>query len=325
MTLDLLALALELARRGEPFALATVVRCERPASARPGARALIREDGTVSGWIGGSCAEPLVVKEALQALHDGEPRLIALVGEGAGGPAGREGVRWYAMPCHSGGTLEIYVEPVLPKPQLVLVGSGPVVETLARLAAALSFAAIIVEREPAGKAFLAGETVVDDLARVPAAPRSFVVVATHGRFDEDALEQALQRDVVYVSLVASPRRAAAVVETLRARGVAEDRLRRLKAPAGLDLGAVTPEEIAVSILAEIVRVRRSAEPGPRSDAPPAPSTVPEARDPVCGMTVEVARARATSEAGGRSFYFCCAGCKERFDRDPAAYAPGLQA
>jgi len=317
---DLLALAAELAARREPFALATVVRCERPTSAKPGAKALIRPDGSVSGWIGGSCAEPVTVREALDALRVGQPRLIALVGEGATDRPGREGVREYAMPCHSGGSLEIYIEPVLPRPQLVLVGSGPVVETLAGLATTAGLAVVLVERETLGRAVPAGQAVVPDLARVPVTPQTGIVVATHGRFDEDALEQALRSDAAYVSLVASPKRAAAVVEALRARGVPLASLGRLKAPAGLDLGAVTPEEIAVSILAEVIRARRTEGPAlPPAVAGPTAAPAAEAIDPVCGMTVEIARARYTSEAGGQRFYFCCAGCQQRFERDPARF------
>ncbi len=314
MTADeLLALAYELARRREPFALATVVRCERPTSAKPGAKALIRADGTVSGWIGGSCAEPLAVREALDALRDGQPRLIALVGEGGSDPGRREGVREQAMSCHSGGTLEIYIEPVLPKPRLVVVGSGPVVETLATLARAASLEVTVAERE-------------EDLSGVAITPGAAVVVATHGRFDEDALVRALQSDAHYVSLVASPKRAGAVVEALRARGIAPERLSRLKAPAGLDLGAVTPEEIAVSILAELVHVRRNPEPASRPEsAGSAPAAPRDPIDPVCGMAVPAAGGRHTSEVAGRRFHFCCAGCKQTFDRDPARYAAGAPA
>jgi xanthine dehydrogenase accessory factor len=305
----LLVQALELARRGEPFALATVVRCERPTSAKPGAKALVRPDGTVVGWIGGSCAEPLVVREALDALRDGQPRLLALAGEGTrphGSP--REGVREHAMPCHSGGTLEIYVEPVLPKPALVLVGGGPVVATLATLAAAVGFEVTAAAGEP-------------ELGAVRLAPETAVVVATHGRFDEPALERILRSEARYVSLVASPKRARAVVETLAARDVPTE---RLKAPAGLDLGAVTPEEIAVSILAEIVQARRTRQPesGPAAAAAPAPAT--EALDPICGMTVEIASARYVSEVDGHRVYFCAAGCKRRFDQDPAKYSLGTR-
>src|SRR5215467_13722133 len=191
MSDDLLLLAAELRRRGEPFALATVVRCERPTSAKPGAKALIKQDGTVTGWVGGACAEPVVVREALSALEDGRARLVGLVGEGGGEPGRTEGILNLPMTCHSGGTLEIYVEPYLPKPLLVLVGHGPVVETLA----------------------------------------------------------ALGRHTGYVSLVASRRRADVIAESLERLGVSRAGLDRLKAPAGLDIGALTPEEIAVSILA----------------------------------------------------------------------------
>src|SRR6266498_5739231 len=122
MSDDLLAVAVELRQLAEPFALATVVRCERPTSAKPGAKALIRPDGTVTGWVGGACAEPVVVREALNALHDGQPRLIALVGEGGAAPGRTEGVVPYPMSYHSGGTLEIYVEPIRPTPERRLVG-----------------------------------------------------------------------------------------------------------------------------------------------------------------------------------------------------------
>jgi xanthine dehydrogenase accessory factor len=296
---DLLALAYDLARRREPFAVATVVRCERPTSAKVGARALVHADGRVTGWIGGSCAEPLVVREALLALRDGQPRLLALVGPDGARLGPREGVREQAMSCHSGGTLEIYVEPVLPRPQLVLIGGGPVIETLARLGGAAGFDVGRVDGE-------------EGLAGLAPGPDACVVVATHGRFDEAALDHVLRRETRYASLVASPRRAAAVGEALLARGLPAGQLGRLKAPAGLDLGAVTPEEIAVSILAEIVQVRRQAAPAPV--APPAST-----EDPVCGMAVAVAGARHTSEVAGRAFHFCCAGCKTTFDRDPSRY------
>jgi xanthine dehydrogenase accessory factor len=316
---DWLAEAAALRARGEPFALATVVRSERPTSAKPGAKALVRPDGSVSGWVGGSCAEPVTVKEALDALADGQPRLLVLAGEAARARGPAEGVREYAMTCHSGGTLEIYVEPILPRPELVLVGGGPVVEALARLAAVMGFATTAVE--PVGSESAAGvERRVDGLGRARVTARTAIVVATHGRADDEALEEALRSEAEYVSLVASPKRAAAVVDLLRARGVAEDRLRRLKAPAGLDLGAVTPEEIALSILAEIV-ARRRRPPAPSAGLAPAAVARPleVARDPVCGMTVVIATARYRSDAPAGPVYFCCPGCQRAFDRDPGRY------
>jgi len=316
---DILTLAAGLRERGEPFALATVVRCERPTSAKPGAKALIRPDGRVTGWVGGACAEPVVAREALAALRDGQPRLVVLVGDGGRDPTRTEGIVHFPMTCHSGGTLEIYVEPFLPKALLVLVGHGPVIDTLATLG------------ETAGHAVrvLPADAVAMALRGLALGATSSVVVATHGDDDETALTAVLASAAGYVSLVASRKRAATIVETLRQRGVAAEQLARLKAPAGLDIGAVTPEEIAVSILAEIIQARRlrgtpaTLPSGAGAAVLAEPCTSPEAKDPICGMTVLVATARHQSDWAGRSVYFCCRHCKETFDAEPARYAAAL--
>jgi xanthine dehydrogenase accessory factor len=278
----------------------------------------------MSGWIGGACAEPVVAREALDAIRDGQPRFIRLLGEEGAGPgplmgrgsAGRtEGALTYPMTCHSGGTLEIYVEPYLPKPRLVLVGRGPVVETLADLGRCADFDVVL----------LGAGGAVDELSRLTLTPRAFIVVATHGTFDEDALVRALDSPAGYVSLVASRKRAAVIVDGLRRRGVSPERLGSLKAPAGLDIGAVTPEEIAVSILAEVVQVRRSQKTCGAGEASPAAGatvTAGAARDPICGMLVDVATAQYRSNAAGRTVHFCCLRCKETFDREPARYLGG---
>ena len=307
---DLLTLAADLRRRGEAFALATVVRCERPTSAKPGAKALIRPDGGVAGWVGGACAEPVVAREALAALRDGSPRLVVLVGDGGRDPARTEGIVYYPMTCHSGGTLEIYVEPFLPKAQLVLVGHGPVIETLATLAESAGYDVAVLPGDSAGTA----------LHGLALGPGSSVVVATHGELDEDALTQVLATPAGYVSLVASRKRAASVMATLHHRGVPREQLDRLKAPAGLDIGAVTPEEIAVSILAEVIHLRHSRKTDHVASAGFEPPTAVEAQDPICGMTVEVTTARHQSDWAGRSVYFCCLRCKDLFDADPQKYA-----
>jgi xanthine dehydrogenase accessory factor len=296
---DLLGLAAELARQGEPFAMATVVRCERPTSVKPGAKAIVHGDGRLSGWIGGACAEPTVVREALAALRDGQPRLISLVGEGGRSPGRTEGVLQYPMMCHSGGTLEIYVEPFLPKPTLVLIGQGPVLETLASLGRATQFDVIALDIGALDRSGLPALT-----------PSTFVVVATHGTSDEEALARVLASDAGWVSLVASRRRAATVVESLKQRGISPERLGALKAPAGLDIGAVTPEEIAVSIMAEVVQLRRS----PKVTGAEPPVISGEAVDPICGMTVNIATTRYRSATPTGTVYFCCAGCKDRYDR-----------
>jgi xanthine dehydrogenase accessory factor len=302
----LLERAAELQRRGEPFVLATVVRCQAPTSAKPGAKALIRQDASIEGWVGGACAEPVVTREALNALRDGRPRLVGLYGEGGRTPDRAEGILDHVMTCHSGGTLEIYVEPYLPVPLLVLVGHGPVVETLATLGRAAGYSVVPLRDDAAG----AG------LDALGLGRRASVVIATHADSDEDALARVLRTEAGYVSIVASRRRAASVVERLRERGVPAERLGRFKAPAGLDLGAVTPAEIAVSILAEIIQHHRGDKLA--EAAPPATAAEPtEAIDPICGMTVDIATARYHSRAEGGITYFCCRNCQETFERDRA--------
>jgi xanthine dehydrogenase accessory factor len=308
---DLLEQAAALRRRGEPFVLATVVRCQAPTSAKPGAKALIRVDGTLVGWVGGACAEPVVVREALDALRDGRPRLVGLVGEAGPRSTRNEGLVEYPMTCHSGGTLEIYVEPYLPQSVLLVVGHGPVVETLATLGRTAGYTVEIVP----------DAALSQNLARSDLGPRSSVIVATHADTDEDALDQVLRSAAGYVSLVASRRRATALVESLRRRGVPAERLGALRAPAGLDIGARTPQEIAVSILAEVIQHHRAQKPAP-VDAEPR-SAPAGARDPVCGMPVETGSARPHSELSGRAVYFCCRGCKDAFDQDPERYRAAL--
>ncbi|MGH7355105.1 MAG: XdhC family protein [Candidatus Rokuibacteriota bacterium] len=305
--MNLLSLAAELERRGEPFVLATVVRCEPPTSAKPGAKALIREDGTLEGWVGGACAEPTVVREAREALRDGRPRLIGLTGEGGRTVGRTAGILEYPMTCHSGGTLEIYVEPYLPKPLLALVGHGPVIDALTALGRAAGYAVEVLPTGPTR----------DGIA---VTRRTSVVVATHADSDEDALDWALRSEAGYVSLVASRRRAAVVAERLKARGVPAERLGRLKAPAGLDLGAVTPQEIAVSILAEIIQHLRSDKVSAAEvEARDVAAAATTARDPVCGMLVEIATAKHRSDVEGGTVYFCCGGCKVKFDREPTRF------
>jgi len=269
---DVLIRAGELASAGEPFALATVVNVRRPASARRGDRALVTPDGAVYGWVGGSCSEPTVVREALAALGDGESRLVSTEGS-----------------CASEGAVEILVEPQLPAPLLAIIGESPAADTLARLATGIDWRVVWGLDEGADA----------------------VVVATMGRGDEEALAAALAGPAGYVGLVASRKRSDAVAKTLRTMGVEEDALARLKAPAGLDLGPIRQEEVAVAILAELVAWRHARTPAALPAA--------EAVDPVCGMTVSLASAETVVHEG-TTYAFCCAGCRARFEADPARYS-----
>ncbi len=316
---DILDRAQALRAQGKPFVLATVVQVARPASARAGMKAILTADGTLEGWVGGSCAHGAVVREGLRALRAGQPRLLRLLPTAV--PAEDEGVIEQPMPCHSGGALEIYLEPVLPAPRLVVVGDAPLADALAHLGALAGFAVVRAGAAEAGAA------VPRAALSAPQMAGAYVVVATMGQYDEEALLHVLQAAPAYVGLVASRTRAAAVRDALARRGVDDARVRAIKAPAGLDIGAQTPEEIAVSIVAELVQVRRAAATpagapetvAPTAGAPAASGGRAEAVDPVCGMTVTPASAPA-AEYGGRQYYFCCAHCRQAFLREPARYA-----
>jgi xanthine dehydrogenase accessory factor len=305
-------------RRGGPHALATVVRVEPPVSARLGDKAVVTPDGRLEGWVGGACSEPIVIREALAALAEGRPRLVRITPAameaaarpppeaagasqpGAGAPA--SGVVEAVSTCPSGGGLEVFVEPVGVAPKLLVAGSSPVAHTLARLAEVLG-------HEPA----LLDDRDLEGLGADAAGPGDAVVVATMGHYDEDALAAALRTRAGYVGLVASRRRAATVFAALRQRGVAAADLERVASPAGLDLGPSTQQEIAVAILAEIVRERH------RRAAAPGPAGIEQATDPVCGMRVAVTGARHVADHAGRRYWFCGEHCRSAFLRDPGRY------
>ena len=249
---------------GEPFALATVVRTVAATAAKAGAKAVILGDGTISdGWIGGGCARAAVLRAARDALADGKSRLVSVQPpeelEGHGHKPGEEqgGVRFANNMCPSQGTMDIFVEPVLPHPQVVICGSSPVAVAIADLARRSGFAVTICAPAIEQSAFADADRRIEGFALpVNEAAARYVVVSTQGRGDEAALAAALAADVDYIAFVGSRKKAAALKATLAKRGVAAERLAKLKAPAGLDLGAITPEEIAISVLAEIVAMRR---------------------------------------------------------------------
>lgn len=307
---DVLDLLKEYEAAGTACVLATVVRVEPPTSARAGDKAIVTADGRLRGWIGGSCSEPVVRREALRALAEGTPQLIHIVGElprghDAGTPAGREsrksGELSVATTCPSGGSLDIFIEPRLPRPLLLVFGDGPAAATLARLAEITGFRARMV-----------GEA---DLGTLEVAPgEGYAVVATMGHFDEEALEAALSHPDLDVSLIASTRRAAAVREALVRRGLDERTVARVRTPAGKTRGA-TQEEIALLALAEVVTVRRK-RPAPMPAAEPSPVTF--VTDPVCGMTVDPLTSRHKLERDGKTWWFCSAGCRAEFESRLAA-------
>lgn len=308
---DVIDKAAELARDGEEFALATVVWRQGPSSGQQGARAIITASGSRYGWIGGACAEPTVVREAHDVIRTGEARLLLLGPAERFGAAVPEGMAVVPISCQSEGAMEVFIEPVVPAPHLLVVGRSPMAHTLTDLAADLGWRAELrdgLDRRPGG-----------------IGPRTVVVIATQGHGDEEAVEGAVSSPAAYVGLVASAKRGDAVRGYLADRGVPRDRLDRVRAPVGLDLGHTSHREIAVAILAELVRLRAAGELTPAaSTAAERPATPATAIDPICGMTVTADASGRPIEYDGVTYYFCCAGCRDAFERDPAAHAHARQ-
>jgi len=329
--------ASELARQGRAFAMATVVWRQGPSSGQLGSRAIITADGEVQGWIGGACAEPVVIREARQVISDGESRLLLLGTPDQFGETVPEGMTVVPIACQSEGALEVFIEPVQPAPRLVIVGRSPMAQTLADLAGALGWrTALIGSRE---------------FSTADADGHSMVVVATQGHGDEEVMEQAVAARPAYLGLVASQRRGAAVLGYLKDRGVPQDRLDRIKVPAGLNLGRTSHREIAVAILAELVQLRAAGEigggmggpsvtstgatgttgahaghaeraapaAGQRAASAPAVAAPADAVYPVCGMTVVADDSSYPLVHDGVTYYFCRVGCRRAFEADPAAY------
>lgn len=284
MSTDLLGRADELRTGRTPFVLATVVRAERPTSAKPGDRALVLPDGTLEGFVGGTCAESTVRLQSLRLLETGESTLLRITPDpGAPGPV-TEGTVTVANPCLSGGTLDIFLEAMLPPVLVYVYGVGPIARALVELGTALGYDARPVE---------SGVALPVDLTAV--------VVASHGRDEERVLSAAAEAGVPYVGLVASRRRGSAVLAELELPAGA------VHTPAGLDIGSRTASEIALSIYAEVVSERPRAV-RPVVTAP----VVAEALDPVCGMTVAVTAATLSAEVDGRRVYFCGPGCRQAY-------------
>jgi xanthine dehydrogenase accessory factor len=308
---DLLERARRLRAARTPFVLATVVRARRPTSAKAGDSALVLPDGSLHGFVGGTCADATVRRQSLRLLATGESALLRITPEPV--PDGEADESWdageglvsVANPCLSGGALEIFLEAMLPPPLVRVFGEAPIARAVAEVGGALGYDV---------------DATTDPAAPVPA-DAAAVVVASHGRDEEAVLAAALRAGVPYVGLVASPRRAAAVLAGLDADPAERARVR---SPAGLDLGARTPAEVALSILAELIGSRTAAPPASGAPAPlPVAEAPPEddvTVDPVCGMTVP-ADGTLRLEHGGRTYVFCGSGCRAAFADAPDRYLP----
>jgi xanthine dehydrogenase accessory factor len=282
------AAAQRLQQAGTPYALVSVVRALAPASARPGDKAIVTADGHFEGWVGGGCAQPAVVKTVRQALGDGRARLIRIAPTQDGHEKELDDVLEFGMACHSGGTLELFVDPMLPRAQLVVIGASPVAQSLVQLAPRVGFGVTLVAHEADASAFADAQRVIasDDPAQVlpQVSAGAWVVVATQGRRDVQALRLALALQAHQVSFVASARKAQVLKDSLVAAGADASAVAAIVAPAGYPMAATTPEEIALSVLAAVVSSRRGAtEPAPAAD----PAVAVPVLEPVAAVTARL--------------------------------------
>ena len=343
----LLQLEQRLIDRSEPFAVATVIRAGPPTSAWVGAQALIDGNGELHGWIGGGCSRAIVIQAAQQAIRTGQPKRVRISNEPGVSDADvnadiEAGIETHAMPCASNGALELFIQPTVPAPSILVLGSTPTALEACALAQRVGLrvsAAATVSAPFAGLGLRHVMQGLDATAFDRVKPQ-LILVATQGDNDEDALEAALRSEAMGVLLVASRRKADKLRETMRARGIGAQRLAALHAPAGPSIHAHTPQEIALGAVAGLVMLRRELEEAAalaESSSPASGEVVPDlppcesmasveprvagARyvNPVCGMAVDIASARHVLDWGGQRVYFCCDGCKIEFERTPEKY------
>lgn len=305
-------------QQNELFATATVVWREAPSSGQVGNRAIINAQGEVWGWVGGGCTKGIVLKEASTAMHEGRPRLVRVSPEPDFTP--HLGIKEYKMTCQSGGSIDIFIEPVMPKTHLIIMGKSAIAQALAATAKLLDYRVTVMAMGVSDDTFAGVDEIkmAFSFAKTPVSKHTFVVVATQGEQDEMALKAALKASVPYLAFVASRKKRDSVFAFLTASGVDERELSAIKTPAGLDIKAKTPNEVAISILAEIIQTVRSEPKQPEL----LETLTGEDKfyiNPVCQIPVDKTAPKHIVEYKGEKVYFCCDGCKVKFEAEPEKY------
>jgi len=313
----------ELNKKNEPFAIAVVVRREAPSSSKTGDKVVINKFGEMDGWIGGGCVRSIIIKEAEDAMKSGRSRLVK-IGNSLSGIK-EEDVIEYKMTCHSEGTVEVYIEPVLPAPHLLVMGNTVIARALVKLGKSAGYRVTAVAPDAKPGSFEKVDELITQLSlqQVKTNNNSFIVVATQGEQDETAIEQALSKPSAYVGFVSSRKKKATIMSFLEASGLDKQKLDGIHSPAGININAKTPEQVAISILAEIIQVQNSL-PATSGftfyDATREEAGKPKFYiNPVCGVPIDINNPKHVIDYKGELVYFCCDGCKLKFEEDPQKY------
>jgi xanthine dehydrogenase accessory factor len=314
----------QLKKKNEPFAIAQVVRREAPSSGKVGDKAVINKYGEIIGWVGGGCVKGIIFKEAEDALRTGKSRLVK-IGKSLT-PSKEEGVVEYKMTCQSEGSVEVFIEPVLPPPHLLVIGSTAISRSLVKMAKIAGYRITGVAQDANLSTFEKVDELITqvNLSNVKTTSSSFIVVITQGEGDEKALAEALKKDCAYLGFVASRKKMASIKENLESSGIDKKNIEKIISPSGIDINAKTPEEVAISILAQIIQIQNSSS-APvifqkfesiKEDGGKSPEYY---INPVCGVPVDMNNPKHVVEYKGEKIYFCCDGCKLKFDTEPDKY------
>lgn len=309
-----------LRRQDRTAAVAVVVNRKSPTSGKPGDKALITEEGEVHGWIGGGCTKGIVIKEAIASLKDQKPRLVKIA-PGADVQSEQQGVKTYSMMCQSEGSVDVYIEPMIPPSKIFILGRSHIAKALCEIGAAAGYDMTVIsdlsehEMFPKARKFQALSEF--DNSQVKAS--DFVVVCTQGEDDEKSLSAAVKSAANYVAFVSSHRKANSIYRTLKSQGIPIEDLAQIKTPAGLDLNAKSPQDVAISILAQIVQEKQAPAKDTNEEEAFAALNEDLYMNPVCKIPVQKSTAKHVLEHKGEKVYFCCDGCKVSFEKEPEAY------
>ena len=309
--------------QGEEFAVAHVIWRQAPSSGKPGDKAIILKDGTIIGWIGGGCVKGIAVKEAREAIRENRSRLVRI--DPDEGNSEDSSHKTYRMTCHSGGTMELFIEPITPNPQLIIVGKSNIARALSKLAIATNLRVHVLSNDVHKGMFPGVNNIHDrvDFSKINIDKNTFIVVSTQGEDDEESIRKALETSCNYVGFISSLRKSVKIKEYLEQTELSTNRINELKIPVGMDINAKLPEEIAISILAEIVQLFR--DPNRKEDQETDTAINDDTYiNPVCRVAVSKKDAKHVLEYGAHTVYFCCDGCKVSFDTEPEKYIEILE-